>query len=56
MTKKQFYTAPSVEVFDFATEVMLIGSKKTDVDVYEEETEDDAVMSNKKNPWQHTWE
>ena len=56
MKKKKIYTAPELEVFEFEGENLLNGSL---VDIYEEETGDDAIMTNKKdpnNPWEFTWE
>ena len=56
MKKKKIYTAPALEVFEFEGENLLNGSL---VDIYEEETGDDAIMTNKKdpnNPWEFTWE
>ena len=64
MKMKQIYTAPTLEVIEFEAETMLTVSD-TKVDVYDKkETEDgkgggsfgDADMSNKKKPWNHTWE
>ena len=65
MTDKKIYTAPTAEVFYLETENIIAASPNTKVDVYDkEETEDgnsggsfgDADLSNKKNPWNHTWE
>lgn len=63
MKMKKIYTAPALEVFEFEAETMLTVSN-TQVDVYDKEEEDgsgggsfgDADMSNKKKPWNHTWE
>ncbi len=64
MKIKKIYTAPALEVFEFEGETLLTVSD-TQVDIYDKtETEDgngggsfgDADMSNKKNPWNHTWE
>lgn len=64
MKMKKIYTAPALEVFEFEGETMLTVSN-TQVDIYDKtETEDgsgggsfgDADMSNKKKPWNHTWE
>lgn len=65
MTKKQFYTAPTTEIFCLETEG-IIATSYTDIPVhgggesYDNEKEEgalgDAEMSLKKNPWQHTWE
>ena len=55
MTTKKCYTAPKAELYDFETEVILSLS----VPISEEETENDASMTNKKdqnNPWEFTWE
>ena len=65
MTNKKIYTAPTAEVFYLETENIIAASPTTDVPVYGgEEGGDgngggafgDADFSNKKNPWQHTWE
>ena len=65
MTNKKIYTAPIAEVFYLETENIIATSPNTNVNVYDkEEKEDgsgggsfgDAELSNKKNPWQHTWE
>lgn len=56
MTKKQFYTAPTLEILALEAEVILAGST-TDIPVYGEDDESNAIMSNKKdNPWEHSWE
>ena len=57
MTKKQFYTAPTLEILALEAEVILAGST-TDIPVYDGEDDgSDAIMSNKKdNPWEHSWE
>ena len=55
MTTKKCYTAPKAELYDIETEVILSLS----VHISEEETEEDARMTNKKdqnNPWEFTWE
>lgn len=56
MKKKKIYTAPALEVFEFEGENLLNGSR---VDIYDEETGNDANMTNKKdpnNPWEFSWE
>ena len=57
MKKKKIYTAPALEVFEFEGENLLSGSK--DIGIYDEETDDDAKLTNKKdpnNPWEFSWE
>ena len=56
MKMKKIYTAPALEVFEFEGENLLNGSR---VDIYDEETGNDAFMTNKKdpnNPWEFSWE
>ena len=59
MNKKQFYTVPTVEIIDLGTDRILAASnfKDKDVNISDEITEDDAVMSHKRySPWSYTWE
>lgn len=57
MNKKHFYTVPTVEIIDLGTERILAASNFKDVNISDEITEDDAVMSQKKDsPWSYTWE
>ncbi len=65
MTNKKIYTAPTAEVFYLETENIIATSPNTNVDVYDKPEGEgnngegelgDADMSNKKNPWNHTWE
>lgn len=57
MTKKTCYTAPTVNILDVELEVMLAASKETDVNISDKETDDDAMMTHKKDsPWSFTWE
>ena len=67
MNKKKNYTVPTFEIFEFEGESLLLGSPTKNL-VVDNNTEEaaapggeggnygDAWMSNKKDPWQHTWE
>lgn len=66
MKNKKIYTAPTLEILEFKSENLLLGSPTKDViidnnvEIANPEGEGgnygDAWMSNKNNSWNHTWE
>ncbi len=57
MKMKKVYAVPALEILEFEGEHLLTGSdSSTNVHISNSVTQDDARMTNKNNPWNHTWE
>ena len=55
MKMKKVYAVPALDILELEGEHLLSGSR-TDVNISDEVTKDDASMTNKKGSWNHTWE
>ena len=54
---KKVYAVPALDILELEGEHLLSGSTgKTDVNISDQVTDKDAQMTNKRNPWNHTWE
>ena len=54
---KKVYAVPALDILELEGEHLLSGSTgRTDVNISNSVTKDDASMTNKKGPWNHTWE
>lgn len=53
MKMKKVYAVPALDILELEGEHLLSGST---VKISDEVTNDDASMTNKKGPWNHTWE
>ena len=57
MKMKKVYAVPALDILELEGEHLLSGSTgKTDVNISDQVTDKDAQMTNKRNPWNHTWE
>ena len=53
---KKVYAVPALDILELEGEHLLSGSNgKTDVNISDELTGEDAKMTNKRNPWNYTW-
>ena len=55
MKMKKVYAVPALDILELEGEHLLSGSS-TDVNISDQVTDKDAQMTNKRNPWNHTWE
>lgn len=56
MKMKKVYAVPALDILELEGEHLLSGSTdRTDVNISDDLTDDDAKLTNKRNPWNYTW-